>query len=352
MSNKSTAKKTINLALQGGGTHGAYAWGALDMLLEDGRVDVEGISATSAGSVNACAYAYGMHSGGPEKAREILHDVWHSVSKQGEFFSPVRRTFLDQVLFPDSDNSLSYMAFDAVSRSLSPEQFNPMDINPLRDILAETIDFEALQNCGAVKLFISATHVATGKAKIFKTDKITLDVVMASAALPDVFKAVRIDGEDYWDGGYVGNPSLYPLFYNTDARDIMIVHINPLNRKKTPETSAEIANRINEISFNSSLIEEIRAVAFVKKLLDRGMLKKEFEDEFKNILLHSIRADGSLCDLSIASKFDSSWDFLTMLRDRGRDSMRDWLAENFDKIGKKTTIDLYEDYLSPPNEIS
>jgi len=337
--------KKINLALQGGGAHGAYTWGALDALLDNGHIDIEGITATSAGSMNACALAYGMHIDGRQGAKDTLHNLWHNVYEKGVLYSSTKRLPIDHILFPNSDYSLSYIAFDMLSHIVSPYQTNPIDINPLRDIVSEVIDFDALQQCKNIQLFIGTTHIATGQSHIFKNEDITRDVVMASAALPNIFKAVEIDGEHYWDGGYSGNPPLYPLFHNTESRDIMIFHINPLHRKEIPDTATEIANRTNEISFNSCLLKEIRSIEFVKKLLRNDMLKDSYKEQFKDILLHSIRADESLCDLSVASKYETEWSFLTMLHDRGYEAMQTWLAKHFDAIGIRDTVDMYKDFL-------
>lgn len=339
-------QKTVNLALQGGGAHGAFAWGVLDMLLEDGRIGIEGICATSAGTMNACALAYGMHLGGPEKAREALHDFWWNIHRTGQQYNPVRRLPWEKIASWNMDSSLGYFLFDSMTRVFSPYQFNPFDFNPLREVLEESVDFEELRACDCVKLFISATHIASGKVRVFDTKEITLDVAMASACLPFLFKAVEIDGEDYWDGGYMGNPALFPLFYETDARDVVIVHINPMERPETPKTAPDIMNRINEISFNSSLLKELRAIAFVKKLIENDMLKDEHRNDFKDVLVHSVRADEALCDLSVASKFDSDWEFLTMLRDRGRETMAAWLDENFEAIGVRDTVDLHAEFLN------
>ncbi len=343
-------QKTINLALQGGGAHGAFAWGVLDKLLEDGRINVEGLSATSAGTMNACAFAYGRMRGGPEKARETLHNFWWNISKAGERYSPVKRMPWEGLFGGNErwkmDSSFSFFMFDSITRLFSPYQLNPFDFNPLRDVLSKVIDFEELNACKCTDLFISATHVKTGKVRIFRNEEVTLDVAMASACLPFLFKAVTINGEDYWDGGYMGNPALFPLFYHTKSRDIMVLHINPMERDETPTSALDIMNRINEISFNSSLVKEMRAVAFVKKLIEHDMLKDEHKGDFKDVLLHSIRADKAMSGLSVASKFDSSWGFLTMLRDKGRETMAEWLDEHFDDIGVRDTVDLHNDFLS------
>jgi len=342
-------QKTVNLALQGGGAHGAFTWGVLDKLLEDGRIGIDGICATSAGTMNACALAWGMHKGGPEKAREALHDFWQNISRAGEKLSIPKmpwEKFMPQSGWMKTDDSLSYFLLDSMTRLFSPYQLNPFDLNPLRDVMAESVDFDELRECDCVKLFISATHVHSGKVKVFSTKEINLDIVMASACLPYMFKAVEVDGEDYWDGGYMGNPALFPLFYETKTRDVMIVHINPMERKKTPQSAHEIMNRINEISFNSSLLKELRAVAFVKKLIEHDMLKDKHKKDFTDVLVHSIRADDVMTDLSVSSKFNSDWDFLTGLRDKGRETMGTWLEEHFDAIGVRDTVDLHEEFLS------
>lgn len=351
---KKTDQKTVNLALQGGGSHGAFAWGVLDKLLEDGRIDIEGICATSAGTMNACALVSGLQSGdlkkdpqkARDKARESLHDFWWHIHQNGQSYNPVRRMPWEKLLGWNMDHSPAHFFFDSMTRLFSPYQFNPFDINPLRDVLEKTVDFEKIKACESVKLFISATHVQSGKVRVFDSSDVTIDVAMASACLPFLFKAVSIKGEDFWDGGYMGNPALYPLFYKTKSRDLVIVHVNPIERSETPTTSHDIMNRINEISFNSSLLNEMRAIAFVKKLKEHDMLKDEHKDDFKDMLVHSVRADHALEDLSVASKFDSDWEFLQMLRDKGRDVMGTWLDKNFKYLGEKDTVDLNQEFLN------
>lgn len=345
------SEKTINLALQGGGAHGAFAWGALDALLEDGRLEIESVCAASAGAMNACVYAYGKVLGGKEGAREKLHDFWWQVHRAGQLSNPIRQMPWEQMFTKSMDQSLFYNMFDGLFRTFSPYQLNPFNFNPLRDVLEQTVDFEELRHSNNTKMYISATHVQSGKLRVFNTPEISLDVIMASACLPFMFKAVEIDGEDYWDGGYMGNPPLYPLFYDTDSDDILVVHINPLERPETPKSAPDIMNRINEISFNSSLIKDMRAIAFVKKLLEHDMLKEEYRDSFKDVLLHSLRAEKSMSDLSVASKFSSDWGFLTKLRDEGRENMFQWLDKNYAKVGVASTVDLNGEFLNTVEEM-
>ncbi|MAS86994.1 MAG: alpha/beta hydrolase [Micavibrio sp.] len=345
--------KTINIALQGGGSHGAYTWGILDALNDDERIDIEGISATSAGSMNACAYASGKLKNGRQGAKDNLEKLWGAISDYGQVFNPIRKNPLDQAfqLNPlmaewDMSESIGFSMFESLTHVVSPYQFNPLNYNPLRDIIKDVIDFDALHNCRNEKLFISATNVRNGQVKIFENKEIDEDVVIASTSLPYMFQAVEIDGEAYWDGGYMGNPALFPLFYNVKSRDILIAHINPIVRNEIPRTAIDIHNRINEVTFNSSLIKELRSIAFVKKLIHGDMIKDEFKDQYRDILLHSIRADETLKDLSIASKFDTSWDFLTDLRNRGYVETQNWLKKNFKHLNKDSTVDLVDTFLN------
>lgn len=339
-------EKVINLALQGGGAHGAFAWGVIDKFMEDGRIHVEGISGTSAGSMNAVVHAYGHLKGGKEGVREALHNFWLAISEAGAKYSPVKRNQFEQMFSGwNHDKSFASEIFKLVTHSFSPYQLNPMNFNPLRDVLEAEVDFEELERSQDTKLFLSTTNVRTGKVKVFHTPEITSDVVLASACLPYLFQAVEIDGEYYWDGGFMGNPVLYPLFYYTNARDVVILHINPIERPGPPTMSNDIFNRINEITFNSSLIKELRSVYFVQKLLDEGWIKDEHREKLKYVLIHSVRADTALSDLSVSSKFANEWSFLTMLRDRGRAYATEWLSRNFNDIGVRSTVNLQQEFL-------
>jgi NTE family protein len=327
--------KRIEFALQGGGAHGAFTWGVLDRALEDARVEVAALSGTSAGAMNAVALADGLTRGGRDGAREALARFWRAVSDSARF-SPVRRGPLD-VLFGrwSLDASPGFVALDLLSRLASPYDLNPWDVNPLRDVVAATIDFDRVNGCDATKVFVTATNVRTGLPRVFRQGEITLDSVMASACLPNLYKAVEIEGEAYWDGGFVGNPSLQPLVDESDCRDLVIVQINPIRREALPTSAAEILNRMNEITFNASLMKELRAISLLRHLVEaRG-----FEDaRFRDMRLHLIGGEG-LDHLSVSSKFNAEWDFLSYLRDRGRAAAEAWLAENGDALGVRATFD-------------
>ena len=333
--------KTINLALQGGGAHGAFAWGVLDMLLEDGRLEIEGISATSAGAMNGAVMACGFVEGGREGARKALSDFWRRIANAA-CASPLQPSLLDRMMSKHGlDFSPAFQTFDLLVRLFSPYQFNPLNFNPLRGILEQSVDFARLRESSAIKLFLSATNVRSGKVRLFRNAEITADAVMASACLPLLFQAVEIEGEAYWDGGYMGNPAIFPLIYECSSADVVVVHINPIARPEVPKTAAEILNRIDEISFNSSLMREMRAIAFVTRLIDDGSVK---EGTMKRMLIHSIAAEGFMQRLGVNSKLNADWDFLTHLRDAGRAKAAEWLAANFQHLAKRSTTD-FEFYL-------
>jgi NTE family protein len=298
--------KSINLARQGGGAHGAFDRGVLNRLLEDERIAFDGISAASAGAINAAVLAGGLAEGGRHGAKRALAKLWRRIAHLGSL-TPLQPSLADRLSRNHSfDASPAFMLFDLVTRVFSPYQLNPFNYNPLRQVLTETIDFGALcsDHC-PVKLFLSATNVRTGKIKVFRNDEIGPDAVIASACLPLMFQAVEIGGERYWDGGYMGNPPIFPLIYGCDSRDVVIVHINPLRRVKLPTTASEIMNRINEISFNSSPMREMRAIAFVTKLIDDG---KILDNSMKPILIHGIEAADVMGELGALNKLNADWD--------------------------------------------
>lgn len=329
-------RKMVNLALQGGGAHGAFSWGVLDRLLEDGRIGLESISGTSAGALNAVVVADGIIEGGAERAREKLEKFWRDVSLDA-LSSPLRRTFFDMLF---SNWSLDYnpalVMIDMVTRVVSPYQFNPLNINPLRDLLLREVDFARVQSAEAVRLFVSATNVHTDRVKVFTGREVTADAVMASACLPFAFQAVEIDGVPYWDGGYMGNPVLFP-FYGCASHDVVLVQTIPICRKSTPKTSREILDRVNEISFNASLIKELVNVDFVNKGLRDGTLSG---DALKEVYVHAISGCDEFEGLSSSSKLNAEWAFFVHLRDLGRESADIWLRECYAKVGREGTLDL------------
>jgi NTE family protein len=305
------------LALQGGSAHGAFTWGVLDRLLEEPRIEVEGVSATSAGAMNAVVMAHGLTTGGRKGAREALEEFWNAVARASAPFGALR-------------------LFEAALRFLSPYQFNPFDYNPLRQIIRQRISKRLRQ----IKLFVSATNVRTGKIKVFTDKEITADCVLASECLPFLYQAVEVEGEHYWDGGYMGNPALFPLIYSCESRDILIVRVNPIERPDRPTSAREIMNRVDEISFNSSLMREMRAVAFITKLIDDGKL-----GDAKRLLIHSVRADDAMRGLGAASKLNTDGVFLRELCALGSERARAWIDRHFDDLGSRSTIDLRAAYL-------
>jgi NTE family protein len=331
------AEKSVSLALQGGGAHGAFTWGVLDAILEDGRLAIEAITGASAGSMNAVVLAEGWLGGGPEGARAQLQNFWQRVSLDGAL-SPAQQHLFNRFLgYWSADGSPAHLWLDAWTRSLSPYETNPLDINPLRDALEALIDFERVRSCRETKLFISATNVWTGKVRIFNRDELTVDHVLASACLPTIFKAVEIEGEPYWDGGYLGNPALFPLFYETVTDDILLVQINPMERRATPRTAHEIQNRLTEITFNGNLLNELRAVDFVTRLIESGKLSA---NEYKHVLMHRITGGEKLDAFTASSHLCAEWSFFQELKDLGRTTAKQWLAENYDAIGVHGTLNL------------
>ena len=280
----SGGRKTVNLALQGGGAHGAFGWGVLDRLLEDGRLDFEGVCATSAGAVNAVLLAHGLSGGGRDAARAALAAFWRDVATQASWLNPFALNpwakAFNAVGAAALENSPAFALAEMATRMFSPYQFNPCNVNPMRQLLERHVDFARLRAAFAVKLFLCATNVETGKVRIFGNDAVSADAVLASACLPTLFQAVQIDGEYFWDGGYLGNPAIYPLIYECASSDVLVVHLSPIVRRGCPRTPAEIMNRLHEVSFNSSLMREMRAIAFVTSLIERGKLASFVHDGY------------------------------------------------------------------------
>jgi len=332
---QSQAGKRINLALQGGGAHGAFTWGVLDQLLADGRLTLEAISGTSAGAVNAVLLADGLARGGPNEARARLADFWRAVSLDGQLPDLQRR--VAERLFWFLPRQGSWLG--ALSRVLSPYDLNPLNINPLKDLIERFVDFERLRRESSLKLFISATDVRTGALRVFTRKEISPEVVMASACLPLLFRAVEIDGVPYWDGGYLGNPVIFPFFRTTSTEDVLVVQINPLVRQATPTSSSEIMNRINEITFNSSLVGEYRAIEFVARLIDQGRLPRGTgPGQYRRINIHRIVLDRFGNHFDAFSKLSTDYDFFEMLHLSGKRAARRFLDEHFGDIGVKSTV--------------
>lgn len=341
---QSSPVKRINLALQGGGSHGAFTWGVLDRLLEEPCLQIDSISGTSAGAMNAVVLADGFSRGEAQGraeaariAREQLELFWREVSSAAQG-SIVKRTPINRLLGNWSlSGSWGYHFSESLSRLYSPYQTNPLNINPLKSLLESVVNFDNVNQCDAIKLFISATNVHTGRVQVFDSDKLTSDIVLASACLPQLFQAVEIDGVPYWDGGYMGNPSLFPFRDHTQTADIVVVQINPVERLGTPKTPQEIQNRLNEINFNSSLLKELRAIEFVSRLLDEGKLD---ESHYRRERIHIIENQDELIPLGASSKINAEWKFLEHLRDIGRETAERWIKNNFDQIGVASTVDL------------
>lgn len=326
------ATKGVTLALQGGGAHGAFTWGVLDRLLEEDTLSVEGISGTSAGAMNAAVLADGLERGGREGARDALAGFWETMSRHSAF-SPYRTGPLNPL---GADYSPWAPWLNLLSQFASPYQLNPFQLNPLRELVEARIDFERLRS-SPVKLFISATNVRSNRLRIFGNAELSPEVLLASACLPQLYQAVEIDGEHYWDGGYMGNPALEPLVSDCETSDIVIVQLNPTHRDEVPRSAAEIADRINEITFNSSLMREIRSLAAISRLVESGALT---DPRYQRSYFHLIGAGDYLEHLGLYSKFDTHWGFLRELRDRGRARAAAWLAEHGEALGQRSSLDL------------
>ncbi len=332
--------KHIDLALQGGGAHGAFTWGVLERLLEDERLEIDGISGTSAGALNAVVLADGLMAGGRKGARQALSRFWSRVSNASAHVHGVAAFFGH---WPGA--AWPWNAYiDWLGQSLSPQQLNPLDLNPLRDIVASAIDFERVRACDKLRLFVSATNVRTGELKEFRQPELTVDAVMASACLPMLFRPVEIDGEAYWDGGYVANPSLLPLVANTAAHDLLLVQINPSRREELPRRASEIIDRVNEITFNSSLVKELRTLHLLQRALQQeaGPPKGQAAlfAQIAALKLHRIHASAEISQFGVRSKSNTAWVFLKRLHGIGYRTANDWLDANFTHLGRRSTLDL------------
>ncbi|HEY6995343.1 MAG TPA: patatin-like phospholipase family protein [Xanthobacteraceae bacterium] len=333
----SRAPILVDFALQGGGAHGAFTWGVLDRLLEEPWLRIDGISGTSAGAMNAAVLVAGHARNGADGARAALENFWRRVS-QAAALSPLQRTPLDVLLGRWTlDYSPAFIAMDLMARLFSPYDLGPGGTNPLRGILAEVIDFNALAQT-AIKLFITATNVRTGRGRVFRNGEITPDVLLASACLPTLFQAIEIDGESYWDGGYSGNPTITPLVRECESTDTILVQINPVERPGSPRTARDILNRLNEVSFNAVLLKELRMIALLRQVAQPDQSESA---KWANMRIHRIFSD-VMVQLGYSSKLNAEWSFLTMLRDEGRRAGDAFLHEHHEDLGRRSTLDLDE----------
>lgn len=352
-----TSIRRVSLALQGGGSHGAFTWGVLDALLEDGRLRFEGISGTSAGAMNAVVMASGLAEAADkpwpeaaEKAREALRRFWDGIAAMNSL-NPMQRNPFAAWLGLGSKSAhtdFTKVWLQSWQKTVSPYQSNPLDLNPLRNLIAQQVDFDRLAR-GAAKagdhvprVFVTATCVRTGKAEVFTGERLTAAAVMASACLPMMFQAVEIDGEAYWDGGYCGNPALHPLIYKCEGRDIMLVQINPISRDAIPNDAQEILERVNEITFNAALLAEMRAIDFVKRLLADGKLDPK---RYKDVLMHRIDGGPALEKMGASTKLATDSALLQDLFELGRHTGRQWLSRHFEALGQSGTVNIARDYL-------
>ena len=325
----------VDLALQGGGSHGAFTWGVLDRLMDEPWLRIDGISGTSAGAMNAVVLTGGFAADGPAGAKSALSAFWRRVADSARF-SPIRRSPFDVVLGRWTlDTSPFYLAFDLASRVFSPYDLKFAGANPLQRVLADSVDFAQVAR-SPIRLFVTATNVHTGRGRVFRNAELTPDIVLASACLPTLFRAIEIDGQSYWDGGYAGNPTITPLVRESDSHDTLLVAVNPIERPETPRSAREILDRVNEVSFNATLLKELRMIALLRQVVDAGTSEGR---KWAEMRMHLVTSK-VLADLGASSKFNAEWDFLCMLRDEGRLAAETFLATNSQNIGKRSSMDL------------
>jgi NTE family protein len=330
----------VDLALQGGGSHGAFTWGVLDALLDDESLEIDGVSGTSAGALNAAVLACGWAEGGRAGAREALAAFWRDIATCGNAFAPFSQASLGSF---NLDGNPWFGWLSAWTQQWSPYQFNPGNLNPLRDVLLRHVREPALR-ASPLRVFVTATSVRTGQPEVFSGDKLGIDALLASACLPQLFQAVQIGGEAYWDGGFVGNPALWPLIYNTSALDIVLVQLDPLVREGTPRTAVEITDRLNEITFNASLVAEMRAIAFVQRLIARNRIDAK---HYKALRMHRIADDAALRPLDASSKYNTERALLERLFVLGRQAGQRWLVDHRAAVGVESSFDIESVFLAP-----
>jgi NTE family protein len=334
-------RKIVSLALQGGGSHGAFTWGVLDRLLEERRLEIQGISGASAGAMNAVVLAYGYTVAGRKGAREALANFWESVASSASFAVVPGEGATALKIDAEARPTAAFQAFLALARFVSPYQFNPFELDPLRDILTQQIDFERLRANCPIQLFIATTRVTTGTLRLFRNRHLTIDVLLASACLPSIQRAVEIDGEPHWDGGLAANPPIFPLVHRCTAQDILVVILNASRRPAIPKTSDEIWHRLNEISFSSSFFTELQGLALATREAERSLFALgRLERRLRQLKLHVIDAQELMSELSTMSRLNTHPAFLEALRDEGRQRAEDWLKQNYALIGQRSSFRL------------
>ena len=325
----------VDLALQGGGSHGAFTWGVLDRLLEESWLKIDGVSGTSAGAMNAAVMIDGYAKDGPAGARAALERYWRDVSRAA-LLSPFQRTPLDVMMGRWTlDSSPAFVAMDLMSRLVSPYDLNVTGANPLHGILERNIDFDRLAKA-PIKLFVTATNVHTGKGRVFRNADVTPEVLLASACLPSLFQAVEIDGESYWDGGYSGNPTITPLIRECSSQDTILVQINPISRPDIPKSARDILNRLNEVSFNAVLLKELRMIAMMRQVANPGNCEGA---RWAGMRIHRIASE-VMVSLGYSSKLNAEWEFLCLLRDEGRRAAEMFLQDDGVGLGRSSSFDL------------
>jgi NTE family protein len=333
--------KQVNLALQGGGSHGAFTWGVLERLMSDRRLYIAGLSGTSAGAMNAVVMADGFIKDRRNGAIAAIREFWERVAKTGLFNDRMMAAWKMMSGKDNLEGAPHFLMFDIITRLFSPYELNPMDYNPLLTIIEDLIDFEELRRHDELKLFVTATNVKTGKPRVFTTSEMTAQVLMASACLPLMFKAVEIDGDYYWDGGYMGNPMIYPLVHECESKDVLIIQINPLRRDDVPTSARDILNRLNELSFNTAIVREMRGFATITQLIESGELNNH---HYAEVNFHMIEAQDDLAGFGASSKFNTDIVFLEDLRQRGWNAADRWLDKNYHHLGVQSSFDVWETF--------
>ncbi len=341
---RSREGKHINLAVQGGGSHGAFTWGVMHRLLEDSRIYIDGLSGASSGAINGVVAANGFLKDRRQGAIKSMEEFWKRISQS--YYNPLLHTFMKTVETPfghlNMDDFPLYQAIDKGSHLFSPYQLNPMNVNPLRSVLLEIVDFELLRQHPEIRLYVAASNVKRCRARVFRTHEMSVEAVLASTCLPMLYQAVKIDDEYYWDGGYLGNPALYPLVRECGSNDVLVVMVNPLQRDTVPDTAREITNRITELNFNGSLIGEMRSIALINKLLDEGALSKS---SYHSVNFHMIEAPAELADYSASSKINTDWDFLRYLHELGWKAADRFLKDHYDDLEVRPTLDVPKQFM-------